>query len=65
MMYMDTVEVRDVAANFTVSAINCGSSEATVTFTGNASSDALFQWDFAGAVATNLSGNLPEARNSL
>lgn len=65
MMYMDTVLVRDVAANFTVSAVNCGSSEATVTFTGNASSDALFQWNFAGAVATNLSGNLPQGPYSL
>lgn len=65
MMYMDTVLVRDVAANFTVSAVNCGASEATVTFTGNASTDALFQWNFAGAVATNLSGNLPQGPYSL
>lgn len=65
VMYMDTVVVRDVAANFTVSAVNCGSSEATVTFTGNASADANFQWNFGAAVAQNLSGNLPQGPYSL
>ena len=48
-------------ANFTVTSPICVSGNSTVNYTGNASNNAMFTWDFAGGTATPGAGPGPHS----